>query len=178
MEGSIFLDGSVLDKMTISSKAKALAFCSTSRTQVPFLSVRDYIYLGGGLQAKRDPDLAVQVATDCACSNLLEREVQSLSDGQYKKVKLAKALYQNTHSLCVDEPTAHIDPPGRRVIFQLLQSIAHQKNKAVIIATHEIDLAIEYADEVLTIDDKGLISLLPSQEAAAQQAINQLFYEE
>jgi len=84
-----------------------------------------------------------------------ERKVGTLSDGERQKVMLARALAQDTPLMMLDEPTAHLDLPSRIQIMQLLHKLARTTQKAILLSTHELDLALQVADEVWLLQKAG-----------------------
>lgn len=95
-------------------------------------------------------------------THLTERKINELSDGQMQMVLIARALAQQTPILFLDEPTAHLDLNNRMEIMSLLRRLAHEQNKSILIATHELDLALQMADEVwLAMPDKKIKTGIP-----------------
>jgi iron complex transport system ATP-binding protein len=95
-------------------------------------------------------------------THLAERNINELSDGQLQMVLIARALAQQTPILFLDEPTAHLDLNNRMEIMSLLRRLAHEQNKAILVATHELDLALQMADEIwLAMPDKKIKSGIP-----------------
>jgi iron complex transport system ATP-binding protein len=86
---------------------------------------------------------------------LRDRKVYSLSDGESQKIMLARALAQDTPILMLDEPTAHLDLPSRIRLMRLLHQLARQTRKGVLLSTHELDLALQIADEVWLLQSGG-----------------------
>ena len=86
---------------------------------------------------------------------LRERKMHTLSDGQNQKVMLARALAQDTPILMLDEPTAHLDLPSRIRLIRLLHQLARGTGKAILLSTHELDLALQIADEVWLLTAAG-----------------------
>lgn len=78
---------------------------------------------------------------------LHDRRLSELSDGQLQKVMIARALAQDGELLILDEPTAHLDLVNRYEIMHLLKEIAHQQGKSVLVVTHDLEIAIETADQ-------------------------------
>jgi iron complex transport system ATP-binding protein len=84
-----------------------------------------------------------------------ERKIGTLSDGESQKVMLARALAQDTPIMMLDEPTAHLDLPSRIQIMQLLHKMARQTQKGILLSTHELDLALQVADELWLLQKGG-----------------------
>ena len=87
--------------------------------------------------------------------DLVDRKVHTLSDGENQKVMLARALAQDTPILMLDEPTAHLDLPSRIRLMRLLHRLAREMNKGILLSTHELDLALQVADEVWLLQSAG-----------------------
>jgi iron complex transport system ATP-binding protein len=71
-----------------------------------------------------------------------------LSDGEKQRVMIAKALAQDTPLIMLDEPTAHLDLPNRVEIMNILKQLAKDTHKAILLSTHELDLALQTADTI------------------------------
>ncbi len=83
------------------------------------------------------------------------RKIGTLSDGESQKVMLARALAQDTPLMMLDEPTAHLDLPSRIQIMQLLHKLARTTQKGILLSTHELDLALQAADELWLLQKGG-----------------------
>lgn len=83
-------------------------------------------------------------------------DIASLSDGERQKVMISKALAQQTEVILLDEPTAFLDFVSRREVFLLLQRLAHEQGKAILLSTHEIALADAFADTIWLFDEGQL----------------------
>lgn len=99
------------------------------------------------------------------------RPVNGLSDGEVARVMIAKALAQQSPIILLDEPTAHLDIPNRRMVMHLLQRLAHEQQKTILISTHELDLALEMADRILLLTHNGIQLDTPTNlQTAIQRA--------
>ena len=67
--------------------------------------------------------------------------IQTLSDGERQKVMIAKALAQETSIILLDEPTVFLDFPSKAETFQSLQRMAHERDKLILLSTHDLELA-------------------------------------
>jgi len=80
--------------------------------------------------------------------HLVHKSIHELSDGERQKVMVTRALAQDTPVILLDEPTAHLDLPNRIDIVRLLRNLARETKKAIIMSTHELDLALQVADKI------------------------------
>ena len=93
---------------------------------------------------------------------LLKKKIYELSDGQLQLVMIARALAQDTPVILLDEPTAHLDLNNRVEIMNLLRDLSHSTGRAILLATHELDLALQTADVIwLTGKNQNILTGLP-----------------
>ncbi|WJZ03364.1 energy-coupling factor ABC transporter ATP-binding protein [Corynebacterium freiburgense] len=125
--------------------------------QIFALSVRDDVSFGPlnqGLSAV-DVSKRVEEAMQAAeIADLAERVPQQLSYGQRKRVALAGALAMKPEVLMLDEPTAGLDPAGCRQLLRTLSQI----DAAVVLSTHDVNLAYAFAAKAIIIHKKQLIT--------------------
>ena len=94
--------------------------------------------------------------------NAVNKQLRYFSSGMKQRLKLAQAFFSNTPILLLDEPTAHLDLNNRVEIMKLLLSLARKKNKAIVVATHELDLALQMADTIwLATPDRKIKTGIP-----------------
>jgi iron complex transport system ATP-binding protein len=104
-------------------------------------------------------DRALQVTR---IEHLRDRRLHELSDGQVQMVMIARAIIQDTPIIFLDEPTAHLDLNNRLEIMNLLRSLAHDNQKAILASTHELDLALQTADTIwLASSERQIITGVP-----------------
>lgn len=106
--------------------------------------------------------------------DLSNKHFYELSDGQLQRVLIARALAQDTEIIMMDEPTAHLDMHHTIKIFQLLEKLIKETKKTIIITTHEVNLAIQYADQIVLLTDKEVDSGT-REELIARNAFDHLF---
>lgn len=134
---------------------REVAVVLTDRVQSQHMTVHElisygrYPYLGWDLKLS-DQDKAIidQSIDRVHIRDLLNKKINELSDGQMQMAMIARALAQDTPVLLLDEPTAHLDLNNRLEIMNLLRKLAREKNKSILLATHELDLALQTADIV------------------------------
>lgn len=94
--------------------------------------------------------------------DLAQRKMQTLSDGERQKVMIAKAIAQETPIIFLDEPTAFLDYPSKIAMMLLLHRLAKALNKTIFLSTHDLEHALQVADQVWLLDQKlGLTTGMP-----------------
>ena len=153
--GGVYLDDEDMRNIPPMMRARRLAVVLTDRVTVGMLDVWTLVTLGrqphtdwrGRLSVndRRAVDEAIQAA---GADDLTGRNVAELSDGERQRVMLARALAQEPALLILDEITAFLDMPRRLQTMRLLRDIARRRGIAVLVSTHDLDLALRLADEV------------------------------
>ncbi|MBY0585947.1 energy-coupling factor ABC transporter ATP-binding protein [bacterium] len=118
-------------------------FCPTLLEDVMF----GPLHLGLTRDAARSR--AIDALKAVRLSGMEDRSPHQLSVGQQKRACLAGVLACGPKLLVMDEPTSHLDPRGRREWMELVISLAGPK----IIATHDLELALEMATRVMVLDE-------------------------
>lgn len=107
--------------------------------------------------------------------HLKNKRLYQLSDGQMQLVMIARALAQQTPVMLLDEPTAHLDLNNRVEIMNLLRKLARQERKAILVCTHELDLALQTADWIwLATLNKKVVSGIP-EDLVLNGAFDEVF---
>lgn len=86
------------------------------------------------------------------------RKVLKLSGGEQQRIGIARALSHQPDVIIADEPTGNLDPETEQNIMEILQKLAHEENKCVIIVTHSQGVS-KYADEIYGLNTGYLLSI-------------------
>lgn len=164
LAGQVLVEGRAIAGMSAAERARAVSVVLTGRASTAGLDVRSLVALGRGPWTGRWGTLApadrstVEAAiVDTGCEALAARSVVSLSDGEYQRVQIARALAQATPVILLDEPTAFLDLPGRVAIVRLLVQVAREHQRAVLFSTHDLQLALDLCDGLqLLVPGEGL----------------------
>ncbi len=159
IEGEIRLDDRSLDRMSPKEVARKMSLVLTDRVMTGNLSVYALVALGRypytgwmGTLSAEDEEIVRQAIETTGIRRFVSRHISDLSDGERQKVMIARALAQDTPVIMLDEPTAHLDLPNRIEVMQLLKHLARTQRKAVLMSTHELDLALQAADRIWLMD--------------------------
>lgn len=163
LEGSLLLDGKDISEFSQRALARQISIVLTQKPDVQNLTVEEIVGLGrspytgffGKLHAN-DQQIVDESITAVGIEKLKNRMIQTLSDGERQKVMIAKALAQQTPIIFLDEPTAFLDFSSKVETFQLLQRMAHEMGKLVLLSTHDLELAVRFSDTLLQVNGEGL----------------------
>jgi iron complex transport system ATP-binding protein len=155
LAGQVRLEGEPLTSLSPQAIAKKMSLVLTERVNVGLLSVYALVALGrypytdwhGRLTAE-DESMVRQSLESVGALALAARPVSELSDGERQKVMIARALAQAPRLMMLDEPTAFLDMPRRVEVMQLLRRLAHDHDCAILLSTHDLDLALRSADTI------------------------------
>lgn len=130
----------------------------------PLFTVREIVAMGryphlGAWQRERAEDAtAIARAMErCDVSAFADRWLSTLSGGERQRVRLARALAQEPSVLVLDEPTTFLDIRHEMTTFELLARL-RDEGTTIVLATHNLNLAARYADELLLLNRGRLVA--------------------
>lgn len=130
------------------------------------MKVKELVELGrapySGWSGKLSPEDKIKVETALAqtdVSNLAARSIGTLSDGERQRVMIARALAQETPLILLDEPTSHLDISHRVKVMRLLHNLTRTEGKGILLSSHDLDLALQGADEIWLLSDDGNMTI-------------------
>lgn len=161
--GQVYINNQNQKTLSLHKRAKQMSFVLTDELNIPLMTVYELVSLGrnpytgwrGNLQSE-DTDIIDNSLKQVKLNGFEQRTVVSLSDGEKQRASIAKALAQDTPIILLDEPTAHLDINNRIEILILLARLAHETKKAILLSTHELELALELADNIWLMDNKRM----------------------
>ncbi|WP_455993047.1 ABC transporter ATP-binding protein [Prevotella sp.] len=178
LSGNLLLDGQGIESFTQQALARKISIVLTQKPDVQNLTVAEVIGLGRspytgffGKLRVRDCAVVDDAIRSVGIEPLRHRMIQTLSDGERQKVMIAKALAQETPIILLDEPTAFLDFPSKAETFQLLRSMAHEKDKLIVLSTHDLELAVRFADCLLEVEGGSLHTVTATEVRQEMQEI-------
>ncbi|MCS6798807.1 MAG: metal ABC transporter ATP-binding protein [Myxococcota bacterium] len=107
------------------------------------------------LVGHRETDVVARALEAVGADALARQSFGALSEGQRQRVLLARALAGRPDLLVLDEPTGALDEVAEREAVETLRSVRAERSMAVVLVTHELDIARSAADRVLLVDREG-----------------------
>ena len=156
LSGRVELDGTEVSALHTRTRAQRIAMV---QQESPILfPVRAFEYVlqgrhpyGRGLHFARPSDnqLAESALVEVGAAQLRDRWMDQLSGGEKQRIVLARALTQQPQLLLLDEPTLHLDIGAQVDLLRRLRSLANANRYTVVVVTHDLNLAAEFADQAL-----------------------------
>nr|WP_279344206.1 ABC transporter ATP-binding protein [Gramella jeungdoensis] len=161
IKGQVFISEKNLAKTDVSELSKNISLVLTEQLISKNLSVMELVALGRqpytnwiGKLNKNDLKKVMHAIKLVNIEDIKSKKCHELSDGQFQKVLIARALAQDTSLIILDEPTTHLDLYHKAYVLKLLQQLSRETNKAILFASHEINLALQLCDKLLILKDK------------------------
>jgi iron complex transport system ATP-binding protein len=156
--GTVTLDGRPLEKWTRKQLAREVGVVPQTETVTFPISARDLIAMGryprlGALEPEspRDREAVEDALRRCEVAELGDREVGTLSAGEFQRVRIARAIAQEPRAMVLDEPTASLDLGHEMRILTFLRKAA-DAGMTVVLITHHIAVAARFSDRLLLLE--------------------------
>lgn len=180
--GQIWLGGQLLGRL----KRREIARCLGYVPQHPALdfqfSVREVVLSGRNphvgrfqVESAQDREIAQNALALADLTPLAERPVTTLSGGERQRVVIARALAQQPQLLLLDEPTASLDLRHQHEIMELLVHLTQEQNLAVLVALHDLNLALRYCNRLLMLSEGKIAAEGQPQEVLRPELMQAVF---
>lgn len=148
--GEVIVGGQSLNKLTkkqrLAQRFQKIGFILQSSNLVPFLTVEDQFHLIEKVdKSRKNSELKEQLLETLGLKELRNSYPRDLSGGERQRVAIACALYHEPDVILADEPTASLDTEKAFDVVQLLAKEAKEKDKGIIMVTHDERL-LKYCD--------------------------------
>ena len=178
--GTVSIDGHDVGSLERRAIARHVAVTVQREEPIFPMRVREYVALGrfphdGRWSADSGQTHVEAAARDAGITALLYRDTDALSGGEWQRVRLARALAQDTRALAFDEPTTFLDVGHEMAIFELLASLA-RAGRTVLVVSHQLNLVARFADRVVLLS-RGSVVAIGSPSDVMQASILEPIYE-
>lgn len=184
LEGVVWLNGQKITSYNPLSLAQNLSMVLTEKLPPSNLSVFELVALGRqpytnwiGTLSTTDILKIKEAIQLTQIEHLAQKKHFEISDGQLQKVLIARALAQDTPLIILDEPTTHLDLLHKVSLLKLLKKLTHETGKCILFSTHDIDMAIQIADEMIIMTPEMVVQDEPCQ-LITNGSFNTLFQDE
>jgi len=182
LSGRVFLNGMATHSLSPKIRAQRIALVQ-QESQLLFPSrVWEFVMQGRhshshGLhfESQEDVTIASNALAQVGATHLTDRWMDKISGGEKQRVILARALAQQPLLLLLDEPTLHLDIGAQVDLLESLRKLAAQNRYTVVVVTHELNLAGEYADQVVLLQKGKCLRVGPPASVYQRDLLEQVF---
>lgn len=182
IRGTVSLEGQNMARMPELEIAKRLSVLMTERIHPELMTCEDvvstgrYPYTGRlGILSKEDRKIVRESLALVHGKDLADCDFSEISDGQRQRVLLARALCQEPEVIVLDEPTSFLDIRHKLELLSILKDMVRQRQLAVILSLHELDLAQKISDYVVCVHNNAIERCGPPEEIFTSEYIMQLY---
>jgi iron complex transport system ATP-binding protein len=179
--GAITVNGREVRDYEPADLARTVAVVPQREESVFPMSVREYVALGRyphlGLwktPTSSDEGAVENALSQAGISEFAARDTNSLSGGEWQRVRIARALAQRAPALVLDEPTTFLDLGHEMAIFELLYSLA-RSGLAVLLVSHQLNLVARFADSILVLNNGQVVLSGSPQEVMRADRLEEIY---
>ena len=178
--GSIMIDGKDIFGIPKEEYAKIVGYVPQNTEFIGYSTVYDSVLIGRRPHvkwsySKNDIRIAVQAMEDMKISHFFSRQVTELSGGQRQRVTIARALTQDPQVYVFDEPTSALDLRHQLDTLKYMQEIIKKKDACMIIALHDLNLALRYSDKVVALKDGKVYDFGKTEDVITEKMISDVY---
>jgi iron complex transport system ATP-binding protein len=160
-EGTIILDGQNIKAMDRKRRVEMIAYLAQTSSNSTSSTVLETVLLGrlhtlSWRVSDADLDIALRLLQDLGLTDLAERPIGELSEGQRRMVSIAQVLVQQPKILVMDEPTVSLDLQHQLEILDLVGRLTVELGLTTVLTLHDLNAAARYADRIVVLFDGGV----------------------
>jgi len=182
LSGRILLDGFVTHSLPPRTRAQRIAMVQQESRLLFPARVWEFVLQGRhsrGRSLRFETDSDIKIAENAlaqvGAADLSDRWMNQISGGEKQRVILARALAQQPLLLLLDEPTLHLDIAAQVGLLDSLRRLAGENRYTVVVVTHELNLAAEYADQVVLMQRGRCLRVGPPASIYQRELLEQVF---
>ena len=180
--GHVYISGADADKIHPRDRAKKISVLLTERVNASLMTCREVVEAGRypytgffGALTDNDREAASEAIRLTGSEEFAERDFNAVSDGQRQRILLARAICQQPEVLILDEPSSYLDLRHKIAFMETVRRLAAEKNTAVIMSMHELDMAREISDSALCLKDGRVFCMGGADDVFTAANMTELF---
>jgi iron complex transport system ATP-binding protein len=180
--GKILLDGKDVTKIPRQELARLLGVVPQMPLLPSAFTAFEIVLMGrnphlGLFQYEGPRDLAIvwRAMEKTGTQSFSERRISELSGGEIQCLLIARVLTQETKAILLDEPTANLDIGHQVEILDLIKNLCRENNLAVLAALHDLNLASQYCDRLILINNGRIHAEGTPREVITTQNIGDVY---
>ncbi|MFH1453085.1 MAG: ABC transporter ATP-binding protein [Armatimonadota bacterium] len=181
-QGTVLLNDENIVKMSNKEKSKLTSFVAQNYnfsfpySCYEFIMMGRYPFLGYlGFETEEDINIVNETMKLTNTDYLRNRLINTLSGGEAQRILIAQALASCADILLLDEPINHLDIKYQIEVLDLIRKINKENNITIVMAIHDLNLALMYCDEVIMLKDGSVYSQGMPGDVISKESILKVF---
>jgi iron complex transport system ATP-binding protein len=182
LSGRVLLNGFVTHSLTPRIRAQRIAMVQQESPLLFPSRAWEFVLQGRHAHSRslrfetpEDVAIARNALAQVGAQHLSDRWMDQISGGEKQRVVLARALSQQPLLLLLDEPTLHLDIGSQVGLLDTLRKLAAENRYTVVVVTHELNLAAEYADQIVLLHHGKSLRVGPPAAVYQRELLEQVF---
>ncbi|MCL2136199.1 MAG: ABC transporter ATP-binding protein [Coriobacteriia bacterium] len=187
VDGAVYISPDSISQDDISDikasdRAKYMAVVLTEKPDMNQTTAYEIVSMGRtpftnffGRLGEDDHQIIKESMQAVGAIDLADRFFNSLSDGEKQKVMIARALAQEPKLIILDEPTSHLDIRHKIEVIRILNQLSQERELTVILALHDVDIAVKSCQNVLMIKDGEVVAQGKPEDIVKADTIGSLY---
>ena len=181
-EGTVLLDGQLIDRYPTREVARRLSLLPQSSIAPADISVMDLVARGRYPHQRlfsrwqaQDQQAVMQAMQATGVAPLADLAVDTLSGGQRQRVWIAMVLAQQTPLVLLDEPTTWLDITHQIELMELLRDLNRTHQRTLVVVLHDLNQACRYATHLIAMRDGQIIASGAPKDIVTVELIEQVY---
>ena len=144
------------------------AMIPTRIPKVKGFTLREFVDLSCWNSHTTEPETALELLS---LQDLSDRDISTLSDGEFQKGTIAAAIAKGAQVIFMDEPTAFLDAENKKKVLRALRQLCDSSNKAVIFSSHDLHEGLQVCNKVIALGADGILRISSSDREVTVSTI-------
>lgn len=180
ISGDVTIDNTHVADLDLKELAKAIGYVPQTTRNFGYSTVYDLVLIGRKpyvewKYTREDLGIAADAIIKMNLGTYLNKDIQELSGGQRQRAFIARALAQDPDFYIFDEPTSSFDLRNQLDTMRIMKQIIQDKNACLIVALHDLNLAIRYSDRVMVLNDSRIFDIGKPEDVITSKMIEEVY---
>lgn len=180
--GSVFYDNHDLQNFEDRAFARSVAYLPQDVSSGSDMTIRELVACGRypwhgalGRFSKTDKEKVENALQATQIESLADRIVGTLSGGERQRAWIAMMVAQDANCLLLDEPTAALDVAHQIEVLSLVQRLAHESGRSVVIVLHDINMAARFCDRIHALKSGRVVASGTPTEILSPNVLHEIY---
>lgn len=174
-QGRVLIDGRKQEAYSRYEYARKMAYVPQFLSIDYTFTVEEVVKMGR-YQCFENKELLEKIIGSLSLESLRYQTVTTLSGGEFQRVQIARALYQETPYIVLDEPMSSLDIAHTYELYEILKKLVRQEGKTVILVTHDLAQVRCYCDEMILLYQGAWIEMSSPEVVLTPEKLKRYFH--